>query len=503
VAEWKMSDGTLDRTTALANPGLGVWDETYGITRIGTSWYLQVVLGGLQYLIQSNRSSGAFTASSNLAAYFFTGSYTGVLTDGTYLYVPGRVTDSKHLCIVSLTSAMAYVTTTNLTMPTAPPGSIDVYQYSPGPFVNIGDGNGTCFFLGLFWSIAGGPYSPQQVYQFSSTGALIANTDWTVADGTSYGTRGLLWDGTYFYQVIGSLLYQFTNWMWLATPGTHWVAYAWYDDAGTVHESAVGPANGMAMLKRRQLTVSNLPIPTGGADDPNKVRIYMAAATSVPAPGAFKLQVSDALTSRVLTTYNAAGAADGAGTPFANGTGARIVPAAQGWELRGDGRMIIQGFAAFPTSPTTQQTFFRSDFSAWFYWDGFRWVSETLYQLNAYAFGFTASGTFWAGFTVPLLGTDIFLVDVLGGTRVVGTNNGSNYWTCNTYKVSGGGTTPNVAAFSTSADTAGQYGVPHRTAIGALMTQGTYPSVLVDLTKTGTPGAIDIDYTFRYRIVTT
>jgi len=95
------------------------------------------------------------------------------------------------------------------------------------------------------------------------------------------------------------------------------------------------------MRRRERVQVQNPAIPTGGADDPNNVRIYFKPNATDPGAGNFKKQVEDALTARFLTDYNSAGAADGAGTAFPAGTPAELKSAGGQWSLKGDGTAVL------------------------------------------------------------------------------------------------------------------------------------------------------------------
>ncbi len=178
----------------------------------------------------------------------------------------------------------------------------------------------------------------------------------------------------------------------------------------------------------------NAAIPTGGADDPDKVRIYFKPNATDPGAGNFKLQVTDALTARYSTTYDSTGAADGAGTAFPAGTAAIVAPAVTGWQLKGDGSMrasplqigvntdvylrrsaaktltvdsdgagttataidflgaLLRGFsgAAFPASPSTNDNFFHTTFHRWFMWNGTFWLP----QGGSGFYGWYGGGTF-------------------------------------------------------------------------------------------------------------
>jgi len=201
----------------------------------------------------------------------------------------------------------------------------------------LGGGAATYFISTYTAALVGSSYA----YTFSGTTA-------TQVSDRSFGQYGSLASGLthsngtdstgFFYGRFGSNIYQFTRWDWTTASAIYWFAYAWYDSAGTTHETAISPRTSLTLRRRESVSVQQSAIPTGGADDPNNVRIYFKPNATDPGAGALKLQATDALTSRTFSTYNSAGAADGGGTAFPAGSPATIVSAASpGWALSGDG----------------------------------------------------------------------------------------------------------------------------------------------------------------------
>lgn len=116
---------------------------------------------------------------------------------------------------------------------------------------------------------------------YNTTPTRQADSEWV----TSTTTGPLWWDGSNFNEaVVGShLAYKYTT--FLASSGVSdqfWLAFTWYDSAGTVHETTLSPRSTLTLVNRRQLSVTWPTIPSGGADDPNAVRIYMKEAVSDP-----------------------------------------------------------------------------------------------------------------------------------------------------------------------------------------------------------------------------
>jgi hypothetical protein len=490
--EWKISDWSIDRQTTLTGlpTGAAFGGFPFGFTRLGASWYMANVdptIGGQNTVRKFNRSDGVQTAAVNRTVAQFA---QDIKSDGTNLLV--MVTDGTTTKIETWTSAPAFSATKTLTgLPGSATGSSVEYD-------------------GTNWWVA--IEETSRAYKITiSTGAVVANADFPIS---FVGYAALYWDGTVFHSGSDSLtaptIKDHTSWDWTTASAIYWVGYAWYDDAGTTHETVIGPRQSITMGRRQQLTVGNATIPTGGADDPDKVRIYMKPNATDPGAGAFKLQVTDALTTRILTTYNSGGAADGAGTAFPGGTGALLQSAGTGWLFRGDGSMALGG-ASFPASPTTNDSYFRADLDLWFYYDGTRWLSSDLFETGYAGANMAASdpGNSCRGEAPPIPSgcSDIWLVDwlqtidVVGGTALSGSHN----WVGTLVTVRDGSATQDTVTTATiSSGALSVYRKLATVSIGALMDSGTaHGMYFVNWVKTGTPGNL-YDYgTITYRIVAT
>lgn len=348
-------------------------------------------------------------------------------------------------------------------------------------------------------------------YTFSGTTATqTANRHFGSATGSG---DGLTHDGTIFRgwdSAAPTKVWKFTDWDWTTASDVYWVCYAWYDSAGTTHETVVSPRSSVTMLRRQRLQVQNPSIPTGGADDPNQVRVYMLPNASNPSAGSFKLQVTDGLTSRFLTTYDSGGAADGGGTPFAAGTPAELKSAGTGWSLKGTGAINRTG-TSFPASPATDDHFWRSDLDMEFFYDGTRWLSTTLYRATVDPLQTGAAATIGSerfNFKDLSGGSDIWLVDydiifhVAAGTAL----SGSHKWegVMNKVRADGAGTTQ-LTTFTINSGANAQWRDDFGTvALDALLNNGTtYILIETIWTKTGTPGNLFVVPTLSYRIVAT
>lgn len=216
-----------------------------------------------------------------------------------------------------------------------------------------------------YWIAIGGAFSG--VYGFAaSTGANTANRDFGLAGEVA---GGVAWDGSAFRgwaAAAPTSVWAFTSWDWSSATQPFWLAHSWYDDVGAVHETRVGPRASIGLGRRRQLGVTLPAVPTGGADDPDKLNLYMLASAADPGAGSgtMKLQATTTATQLTLTSYSAAGAADPASNNFPGGTPALIKSQVSGWTLRGDGRASVRGWGFKRSgSATTVTTGQNLDFS--------------------------------------------------------------------------------------------------------------------------------------------
>jgi hypothetical protein len=152
---------------------------------------------------------------------------------------------------------------------------------------------------------------------------------------------------------------------------------------------------------------------------------------------------------------------------------------------------------------------FRTDLGEWYYYDGTRWLSATLYEypigtLIAQPFAATVSPGHAA--VVPDLagGSDLWLVglqtafDVGAGTAL----NGSNNWIGVFYKAWAASSSALITVTINSG--ANATWLTNYQAIGAVLNGGT-TGVLFKTAwaKTGTPGNLYVLHTLHYRIVAT
>ncbi len=150
---------------------------------------------------------------------------------------------------------------------------------------------------------------------------------------------------------------------------------------------------------------------------------------------------------------------------------------------------------SFPASPVTNLRVYRADYDRTCHYDGTRWLSER-YPLPGAAYTtvqpVAAAATNKEIFLYPMPSThDVLLKSWrCGMVYVLGTNNGSNYWTVTLRTESSGGVS-SLASFTTSTYTGSTY------TDGPLITSfSTNPvtrgakTISIAVAPTGTPGSI-------------
>ncbi len=317
----------------------GTMGSIVGIARAGTSIW---VLDDLGTLFQYSQSDLSYIGKTTAIAAYITGQKAGagLLYDGTNLIVTtaSGTTGADQVRLVKCTTAGAYSSTLNCT----------------GLAVNgsTATTRGGCLVADAlnanaptYWLAIGGAFSG--VYGFAaSSGANTANRDFGLA-GEIAG--GVAWDGSAFRgwaAAAPTSVWRFTSWDWSTATQPFWLAYSWYDDVGTVHETRVGPRASISLGRRRQLGVTVPAVPTGGADDPDKLNLYMGSGATDPDAAAYGnlwLQATTTATQLTLTAYTASGTHDATANNFPGGTPALLKSQVQGpgWQLKGDGTAEI------------------------------------------------------------------------------------------------------------------------------------------------------------------
>jgi hypothetical protein len=146
--------------------------------------------------------------------------------------------------------------------------------------------------------------------------------------------------------------------------------------------------------------------------------------------------------------------------------------------------------------------FYRLDLGEWYYYDGTRWLSCTLYRDSFFVYGvlqpLSADAVF--GFWGPWHTTNAIWLDALyTTTNVLATNDASHYWSVALVSY------PSVSfpAFFTTAGQAGSASAftTRRTAIGALL--GSDTEIEIQAAKTSTPGNFRCAPYLTYRKIAT
>jgi hypothetical protein len=165
------------------------------------------------------------------------------------------------------------------------------------------------------------------------------------------------------------------------------------------------------------------------------------------------------------------------------------------------------GGPSFPLNPTVGMVWFRIDLGQWYYYDGTRWLSETLHlaDLSPWGLGIgelTATGAEMVGNAWYGAISDIWIVSskitfyINGGTAL----SGSHYWIV---AVSTGGGT--IATHTINSGASNAWRIDSQ-AVGALWSSfGSAPryDVQGSATKTGTPGGLWVRHGLAYRTVAT
>ena len=542
VVEWKISDGSVDRTTTLTGLDFGPNDETgltlVAISRVGTSWYIAGRSDDYQpTLFKVLRSTGALTTSVDESASFYSGDDTlrNIATDGSSLLVAGRDTNNT-LKVVTFDTSLAQTATKTLTGL----GSVH-YAWS---LLYANEGAGALWYLGY---TSGPTYYIQPITP--STGAPVSNSYWFTATGATQNL-GMYWDGTNFYGLgYGdndrpqtykySTLTSVTNYFYF----TH----AWYDSAGTTHETQVTLHDSPHSWNRREgftYTVGNLP-GSGGADEPNSARIYSYYGASLPAASSFDLQATGS-GSISWEVYNSSGGAPNGGTAFPAAAASRIRNADDTLVIDSDGgveaidilgttisaddfvgstvsttELSVLGpgpaydtytrGTSFPGSPDTGDWCYRTDLNMEFFYNGTRWLSTTLYTRDFQTmldngFGLTATTSLWDA-PVPYLAgaSDLWIEKVVtkflvsGGTAL----SGSHKWVNVIHKRPTNDSTTTLATVTIDSGSLNVWREDVQT-ISALLNNGTLHYIFSHTwTKTGTPGTLYHMGVLTYRYVAT
>jgi hypothetical protein len=194
---------------------------------------------------------------------------------------------------------------------------------------------------------------------------------------------------------------------------------------------------------------------------------------------------------------------------FIEGYAVEITLDPPSWQVRYDVSPAIDGYhgpliggtgVAFPTSPATDDTFYRTDLDLLCFYNGSSWLTVQEYMLPLAGETLTPISTSGAVIGRVAMRTDYNVVYTRLATtyNVQTTNNGSNFWTfaINTFD----GAVVALSAPTTAAATAGTWthveSTPAATVYSPMM-------VYASVTKTGAPGSIYAHVTVFYRLKVT
>lgn len=163
---------------------------------------------------------------------------------------------------------------------------------------------------------------------------------------------------------------------------------------------------------------------------------------------------------------------------------------------------------AFPSSPRTNQRFFRTDLGLLCYYDGTRWLTVqeicAPFHMGAHTYPIPLTAT-QAGYAVQMVDRSqagIYVTRCEFTTYVTTTTNATHYWTIQpTWYASTGGPTNLGSSFNTSADTASTY-TKHSVTVNSVLT--TAFLITFDATKTSSPGSLYVmPALLYYRLILT
>jgi microcystin-dependent protein len=369
INEHRASDGVF-----LRGYDLGANNDAWGVVRVGSSlfvlWSPDDTIGGTWYITKVSQSTLAFQAQAAVQSTI-NNLNPGLATDGTNLFVVSTAGTglAQRIKLFCWTTAIARSSGNDLTLDS---GFTVNATSTLGPRCELSgavklteagiNGGAAVWWVSVYDPYAGS--GKDRVYAFSaSTGNRVTGYDWGA--GTDGGAvDGVAHDGTNFRTlVLNSDVYTHTGWKWDtgATSDQLWVAFTWYDSAGTVHETTLSPISNITMRQRAGLSVSWPLIPTGGADDADSVRVYLKQQASTPGTtfaNYYKQGTTYTGTQTILSSYST-GTAGSKATDFPAGTPALIESADQTQYLKGDksakwdtlmppGAMLPFGGAAAP-----------------------------------------------------------------------------------------------------------------------------------------------------------
>lgn len=206
---------------------------------------------------------------------------------------------------------------------------------------------GVSYNARLLNAVAG---SPGGLYPAgSSNNWASANKEAFSWESPTTNRRGMAWDsanGVFWTFGSDGFMYKHTGEQWdpAVSSSTFWAKQTFYDSVGTTHETQPQSPNKSYAGKRRAKNFYTVPtIPSGGVDDPNQVRLYMARGATAPANTSYHLQYTGS-TNTTWTTMATATANPPTTNNFPGATPGKI-STADGTSLviSGDGTIKLGG----------------------------------------------------------------------------------------------------------------------------------------------------------------
>ena len=173
------------------------------------------------------------------------------------------------------------------------------------------------------------------------------------------------------------------------------------------------------------------------------------------------------------------------------------------------GSVKMNAATAFPGSPTADDLCYRTDYNLWFFYDGTRWLTETLFEaLHSTQFGFISATTGvlqrlplphspWVG--------DIWVEDCemvvfvnTGGTAL----SASHKWVGSFQKTDSAGAVTTIGTCTIDSGNSNEWRRV-RADVDAVVAQATYFNTEWTFTKTGTPGNLAGLTSHTYRLIAT
>lgn len=171
------------------------------------------------------------------------------------------------------------------------------------------------------------------------------------------------------------------------------------------------------------------------------------------------------------------------------------------WGAAAGGGGIAAG-TSFPGSPTTDEMFFRTDRGLLYYYDGSQWLTVNEYCMPALTGveNVSASSTL---LYLPVGTYKLWIVRFEVVSDVASGNTGSAYWTYNLNKATNALSLTSLGSVSTgTGPDANATIVPHNVTIGAAVDPATYPIMTFAVTKTSTPGNLNVSsMNIIYRLI--